>query len=161
MPDGEPGALYVAGESVMVGYWNRTAKTRETLQGKFLATGDSYVRNVDGYYTSLGRSDDMLKVGGIWVSPNEVEACVLELEDILQVAVVGALDADGLTKPKAFIVLADSQADDEIEALVQNHVKSRLASYKYPRWVKVVEELPQTATGKVKRYILRNDDDQN
>jgi benzoate-CoA ligase len=131
------------------------------LQGKFLATGDSYVRNVDGSYTSLGRSDDMLKVGGIWVSPNEVEACVLELEDILQVAVVGALDADGLTKPKAFIVLADSQADDEIEALVQNHVKSRLASYKYPRWVKVVEELPQTATGKVKRYILRNDDDQN
>lgn len=161
VPDGEPGALYVAGESVMVGYWNRTAKTRETLQGKFLATGDSYVRNVDGSYTSLGRSDDMLKVGGIWVSPNEVEACVLELEDILQVAVVGALDADGLTKPKAFIVLADSQVGDEIEALVQNHVKSRLASYKYPRWVKVVEELPQTATGKVKRYILRNDDDQN
>ena len=86
---------------------------------------------------------------------------MLELEDVLQVAVVGALDADGLTKPKAFIVLARSEAGDGIEALVQNHVKSRLASYKYPRWVQVVDELPQTATGKVKRYILRNDDYQN
>ena len=154
--DGEAGRLYVKGESVMVGYWNRTDRTREALSGAFLATGDTYVRNPDGTYTCLGRSDDMLKVGGIWVSPTEVESCILELKEIAQVAVVGADDEEGLVKPKAFVVPETSVTEADIETLVQEHVKERLAPFKYPRWVEIVDELPQTATGKIKRYLLRS-----
>ena len=140
----------------MVGYWNRTAQTRRALMGEFLATGDTYVRNSDGTYTCLGRTDDMLKVGGVWVSPAEVESCILELEQILQVAVVGAEDAEGLVKPKAYVVLANPEHSVNVETEVQDHVRARLAPFKYPRWVEVVEELPQTATGKIKRYLLRS-----
>ena len=154
--DGEAGRLYVKGESVMVGYWNRTGQTRQALSGAFLATGDTYVHNPDGTYTCLGRSDDMLKVGGIWVSPTEVESCILELKEIAQVAVVGADDEDGLVKPKAFVVPETSSADVDLKTLVQEHVKERLAPFKYPRWVEIVDELPQTATGKIKRYLLRS-----
>jgi len=154
--DGEAGMLYVKGESVMVGYWNRTARTREALSGEFLATGDTYIHNSDGTYTCLGRSDDMLKVGGIWVSPTEVESCILELKEIAQVAVVGADDEEGLVKPKAFVVTETSVTEADIETLVQEHVKERLAPFKYPRWVEIVDELPQTATGKIKRYLLRS-----
>ena len=156
VPDGESGTLHIKGESVMTGYWNRTGQTRQALIGEFLATGDTYVRNPDGTYTCLGRTDDMLKVGGIWVSPAEVESCILELEQILQVAVVGAEDEEGLVKPKAYVVLADSDENVDIEAEVQGHVRSRLAPFKYPRWVEIVEALPQTATGKIKRYLLRS-----
>ncbi len=154
-PDGEAGTLHVKGESVMVGYWNRTARTRQALAGEFLATGDSYVRNSDGTYTCLGRSDDMLKVGGIWVSPTEVESCILELQEIAQVAVVGAEDDEGLVKPKAYVVLEAPSEGVEIVSVVQDHVRNRLAPFKYPRWVEIVDELPQTATGKIKRYLLR------
>ncbi|MDP7067631.1 MAG: benzoate-CoA ligase family protein [Acidimicrobiales bacterium] len=154
--EGEAGTLHIKGESVMVGYWNRTERTRRALVGEFLATGDTYVRNSDGTYSCLGRSDDMLKVGGIWVSPTEVESCVLELAEISQVAVVGAEDEEGLIKPKAYVVLEASSPRTEISTLVQEHVRSRLAPYKYPRWVEIVEELPQTATGKIKRYLLRS-----
>jgi benzoate-CoA ligase family protein len=156
VPDGESGTLHIKGESVMTGYWNRTARTRQALIGEFLATGDTYVQNPDGTYTCLGRTDDMLKVGGIWVSPAEVESCILELEHISQVAVVGAEDEEGLIKPKAYVVLAGSDENVDIEAEVQGHVRSRLAPYKYPRWVEIVEALPQTATGKIKRYLLRS-----
>ena len=154
--DGEAGTLYVKGESVMVGYWNRTARTRQALVGEFLATGDTYVRNSDATYTCLGRSDDMLKVGGIWVSPTEVEACILELEQVAQVAVVGAEDDEGLVKPKAYVVLEPLAEGGEITSVVQEHVRNRLAPFKYPRWVEIVNELPQTATGKIKRYLLRD-----
>jgi len=154
--DGEPGKLYVKGESVMVGYWNRTDRTRQALEGAFLATGDTYVHNQDGTYTCLGRSDDMLKVGGIWVSPTEVESCILELPEISQVAVVGVEDQEGLVKPKAYVVLEGLLSEVDVESLVKGHVKERLAPFKYPRWVQVVDELPQTATGKIKRYLLRS-----
>ena len=153
--DGEAGTLHIKGESVMVGYWNRTARSRQALVGEFLATGDSYMRNYDGTYTCLGRSDDMLKVGGIWVSPTEVESCILELQEVAQVAVVGAEDDEGLVKPKAYVVLEASFEGDEIASVVQDHVRHRLATFKYPRWVEIVDELPQTATGKIKRYLLR------
>ncbi len=154
--DGEPGLLHVKGESVMVGYWNRTDRTREALLGRYLVTGDTYVRNDDGTYSCLGRSDDMLKVGGIWVSPTEVEGCILELEQIAQVAVVGAEDEEGLTKPKAYVVLEEGVGNLDVASLVQSHVRERLAPFKYPRWVESVPELPQTATGKIKRYLLRS-----
>ena len=153
--DGEAGTLHIKGESVMVGYWNRTARSRQALVGEFLATGDSYMRNSDGTYTCLGRSDDMLKVGGIWVSPTEVESCILELQEVAQVAVVGAEDDEGLVKPKAYVVLEASFEGDEIASVVQDHVRNRLAPFKYPRWVEIVDELPQPATGKIKRYLLR------
>ena len=139
--DGEAGTLHIKGESVMVGYWNRTARSRQALVGEFLATGDSYMRNSDGTYTCLGRSDDMLKVGGIWVSPTEVESCILELQEIAQVAVVGAEDDEGLVKPKAFVVLEAAVEGDGIANVVQDHVRNHLAPFKYPRWVEIVDEL--------------------
>ncbi len=156
VPGGDPGQLFVAGESVMTGYWNRTDRNRMALQGRFLATGDSYQRNDDGTYTCLGRTDDMLKVGGIWVSPAEVEACIVELPDVVQAAVVGAADDQDLVKPKAFVVPAEGADRGTLAGRVQAHVKTSLAPYKYPRWVDLVDELPQTATGKVKRYLLRD-----
>jgi benzoate-CoA ligase family protein len=155
VPDGEPGRLFVAGESVMTGYWNRTERNRAALQGRYLATGDTYVRNPDGSYTCLGRDDDMLKVGGIWVSPAEVEACIAELDAVVTAAVVGHADGDGLVKPKAFVVASPGADRAGLPDAVQAHVKSRLAPFKYPRWVEVVDELPTTATGKIKRYLLR------
>jgi benzoate-CoA ligase len=155
VPDGEPGRLWVAGESVMTGYWNRTDRNREVLQGRFIATGDTYCRNADGTYVCLGRTDDMLKVGGIWVSPAEVEACIVEMAEVSAAAVVGAADEAELVKPKAFVVPAPGVDRGELPARVQAHVKARLAPFKYPRWVEVLDELPTTATGKVKRYLLR------
>jgi benzoate-CoA ligase family protein len=156
VPDGEPGNLWVAGESVTVGYWNRTEQNRRVLHGRFMATGDEYVKRPDdGHYVYLGRTDDMLKVGGIWVSPAEVEACIVELDEVMQAAVVGADAGDGLVKPRAFVVPATGRDPAGLPALVQTHVRDRLASYKYPRWVEVVDSLPTTATGKVKRYLLR------
>jgi len=151
--DDEPGNLWVAGESVTAGYWRRTERNRAALHGRFMATGDVYIRRADGAYVAQGRTDDMLKVGGIWVSPAEVEACIVELPGVLEAAVVGAPDADGLIKPKAFVVAAGARAG--LETAVQEHVRARLSPYKYPRWVEVVDELPKTATGKIKRYLLR------
>ena len=155
VPDGEPGNLWVAGESVTIGYWNRTAQNRAVLHGPFMATGDQYVREEDGSFVYLGRSDDMLKVGGIWVSPAEVESCIVEMADVVQVAVVGCDPGDGLVKPRAFVVAAAGADPVTLPEKVQAHVREHLAPYKYPRWVELVEELPTTATGKVKRYVLR------
>jgi benzoate-CoA ligase family protein len=157
VPDGEPGNLWVAGESVTTGYWNRTEQNRRVLHGRFMATGDEYLRRADdGHYVYLGRSDDMLKAGGMWVSPAEVEACIVELDDVVQAAIVGGDAGDGLVKPRAFVV-AGSRADAaSLPQRVQDHVRRRLAPYKYPRWVELVDELPTTATGKVKRYLLRD-----
>lgn len=156
VPGGTPGELYLAGGSLTSGYWRRNDRNREVFHGRFLATGDTFVRNSDESYTYLGRGDDMIKAGGIWVSPAEVEAAIVELPEVALAAVVGVLDEAGLEKPKAFVVLETGAiGDDALATRIQDHVRTSLASYKYPRWVEFVDELPQTATGKVKRYLLR------
>ena len=157
VPDGEPGQLFVAGESLTPGYWRRTDRNRQAFHGRFYATGDTFVRNDDESYSYLGRGDDMIKSGGIWVSPTEVESAVMEVDGVVLAAVVGKTDDDGLTKPKAFVVLEPGcEADDSMVVAIQEHVKATQARYKYPRWVEFVDELPQTATGKVKRHLLRD-----
>jgi len=151
--DGDIGELQINGPSAALMYWNNRAKTKATFAGEWTRSGDKYIRDADGYYTYSGRSDDMLKVGGIYVSPFEVEASLMTHPSILEAAVVGLADTDGLIKPKAFVVLKSGQdlsADD-----LKQHVKSQLAPYKYPRWVEFVQELPKTATGKIQRFKLR------
>ena len=154
VPDGEPGDLYIAGPSAAMMYWGNRSKTRETFQGGWTKSGDKYVRNEDGSYTYGGRSDDMLKVSGIYVSPFEVEATLVQHPAVLEAAVVGKQDTDGLTKTKAFVVFKNgaSATEDELKAFV----KDRLAPYKYPRFFEFVSELPKTATGKIQRYKLRD-----
>jgi acyl-coenzyme A synthetase/AMP-(fatty) acid ligase len=129
--------------------------TKRTIQGEWIRTGDKYHVDADGFYWYDGRSDDMLKVGGIWVSPTEVEATIMEHERVLECAVVGVADSDGLIKPKAFVVLKDGSAADGLAEDIQGFVKGRIAPYKYPRWVEFVDELPKTATGKIQRFKLR------
>jgi len=151
--DGEIGDLYVRGPSAAIMYWNNRAKSIDTFQGEWTKSGDKYVRNEDGSYTCSGRSDDMLKVSGMYVSPFEVEATLAEHSAVLETAVIGKIDDEGLVKSKAFVVLAEGQqaTEDELKAFV----KERLAPYKYPRYVEFVDELPKTATGKIQRFRLR------
>jgi benzoate-CoA ligase len=153
VPDGEPGDLYIHGPSAAMMYWGNRAKTRETFQGGWTKSGDKYVKNADGTYTYSGRSDDMLKVSGIYVSPFEVEATLVQHPAVLEAAVIGKEDADGLTKTKAFVVLKPDASADESE--LKAFVKDRLAPYKYPRFIEFVAELPKTATGKIQRFRLR------
>jgi benzoate-CoA ligase len=151
--DGEIGELQISGPSAAIMYWNNRAKTKATFAGEWTRSGDKYTRDADGYYTYGGRSDDMLKVGGIYVSPFEVEASLMTHAAVLEVAVIGVADDDQLIKPKAYVVLKPGQAAtiDELKA----HVKQQLAPYKYPRWIEFVNELPKTATGKIQRFKLR------
>jgi benzoate-CoA ligase len=153
VPDGEPGDLYIHGPSAAMMYWGNRAKTRDTFQGGWTKSGDKYVRNADGSYTYSGRSDDMLKVSGIYVSPFEVEATLVQHPAVLEAAVIGAEDAEGLVKTKAFVVLKPGGAADEAE--LKAFVKDRLAPYKYPRAIEFVADLPKTATGKIQRFKLR------
>jgi benzoate-CoA ligase len=153
VPDGEPGDLYIHGPSAAMMYWGNRAKTRETFQGGWTKSGDKYVRNEDGSYTYSGRSDDMLKVSGIYVSPFEVEATLVQHPAVLEAAVIGKEDADGLTKTKAFVVLKSGETTDE--PTLKAFVKDRLAPYKYPRFIEFVADLPKTATGKIQRFKLR------
>jgi benzoate-CoA ligase family protein len=154
--DGEAGSLWVRGPSCSPFYWNDRAKSLATFHGPWTRTGDTYVRDADGYYTYSGRGDDMLKVGGIWVSPFEVESALGAHPAVLEAAVIGATDKEGLVKPKAFVVLkAASGATDELAAELNAFVKDRLAPFKYPRWIEFREELPKTATGKIQRFKLR------
>jgi benzoate-CoA ligase len=153
VPDGEPGDLYIHGPSAAMMYWGNRAKTRETFQGGWTKSGDKYVRNADGSYTYSGRSDDMLKVSGIYVSPFEVEATLVQHPAVLEAAVIGKEDAEGLTKTKAFVVLKPNAHTDEAE--LKAFVKDRLAPYKYPRFIEFVADLPKTATGKIQRFKLR------
>jgi benzoate-CoA ligase len=156
VPKGEIGELQVAGPTSAAFYWNNREKSRNTFLGPWTKSGDKYIESEDGYFTYCGRADDMLKVSGIWVSPFEVEAALVSHEAVLEAAVVGHHDENQLIKPKAFIVLrADVQETAELAALLQQHVKSRLAPYKYPRWIEFVPELPKTATGKIQRFKLR------
>ena len=134
-------------------YWGNRAKTRETFQGGWTKSGDKYVRNANGTYTYSGRSDDMLKVSGIYVSPFEVEATLVQHPSVLEAAVVGMVDSEGLTKTKAYVVLKAGHTADE--ATLKTFVKERLAPYKYPRSIEFMTELPKTATGKIQRFKLR------
>ena len=151
------GDLWVRGPSIATGYWNNPAASRRTFVEGWLRTGDKYFRDVDGYFHYAGRADDMLKVGGVWVSPNEVEAALMEHPAVLEAAVVGVMNDDQLIKPKAFVVLKDaSVASADLTGELQQFVKSRLAPYKYPYWIEFRTELPKTATGKIRRSVLRD-----
>jgi len=153
---GEVGDLLVAGPSAAACYWNNREKSLETFQGRWTRTGDKYLRDADGRYVYAGRSDDMLKVGGIWVSPFEVESALLAHPAVLEAAVVGREDADRLVKPQAYVVLKQpAGASPALAEELQRFVKDRLAPYKYPRWVAFAQELPKTATGKIQRFKLR------
>jgi benzoate-CoA ligase len=150
----DTGDLFVDGPSTATGYWCRNDITREVFQGRWLRTGDTYQRNADGTYTYLGRSDDMLKAGGVWVSPFEVESRLLEHPDVEEVAVVSATDESGLPKPVACVVPVVGHKVDE-DALI-SWCRDGLASYKRPRAVVEVAEMPKTATGKIRRNVLRD-----
>ncbi|MDP3169736.1 MAG: benzoate-CoA ligase family protein [Polaromonas sp.] len=150
---GEIGELQISGPSSALMYWNNRARTKATFAGDWTRSGDKYTVDADGYYTYSGRSDDMLKVGGIYVSPFEVEACLMTHPAVLEVAVIGVADSDELIKPKACVVLKAGQSASAEE--LKAHVKQQLAPYKYPRWIEFVPELPKTATGKIQRFKLR------
>ncbi len=156
VPPGEIGDLLIKGESICSCYWNKQEQTRRTIVGEWIRTGDKYTRDEDGYFWYQGRSDDMLKSGGYWVSPAEVEAALLTHPAVLECAVVGREDEARLVKPMAFVVLKGGHtASEELGDALKAHVRTRLAVYKYPRWIEFVGELPKTATGKIQRYRLR------
>ena len=156
--DGEPGELWVRSGSIAAGYWNQLEKTRKTFVGGWLRTGDRYFRRPDGAFVFHGRADEVFKVSGIWVSPYEVEDALTRHPRVLEAAVVPAQDADGLTKPKAFVVLDRGLPEDERALFeeLKSLVKKTVGPWKYPRWIKYVDELPKTASGKIQRYLLRD-----
>jgi benzoate-CoA ligase len=157
VPVGEVGNLMVKGDANAAFYWNKHEQTKRMMQGEWLKTGDTYYCDAEGYYWYCGRSDDMMKVGGLWVSPIEIENTLMEHPAVLESGVIGDTDKDGLLKPKAFVLLkSEFKASDELRVELQNHVKSKLAPYKYPRWVEFVDDLPKTVTGKIQRFRLRN-----
>ena len=154
---GQTGELQIAGPTSAAGYWNNREKTRSTFLGAWTRSGDKYSENAEGYFVYAGRSDDMLKVSGMYVSPVEVESSLISHEAVLEAAVVGKEDDDKLVKPIAFVVLKPGYtASTELAETLKQHVKTLLAPYKYPRWFEFVDELPKTATGKIQRYLLRN-----
>jgi 4-hydroxybenzoate-CoA ligase len=154
--DGEVGEMLVRGPSAADGYWNQREKSRKTFEGNWTRSGDKYTRDADAYYTYQGRTDDMFKVSGIWVSPFEVESALITHDDVLEAAVVPKEDADGLVKPKAFIVLKPGRTTGNgLQDTLKEHVKAKAGMWKYPRWIEVVDGLPKTATGKIQRFKLR------
>ena len=153
---GQQGELQIAGPSSAAMYWNNAEKTRDTFLGEWTRSGDKYSQTPDGYYVYGGRNDDMLKVSGIYVSPSEVESALVSHESVLEAAVVGREDKDGLVKPMAYVVIKPGKVVDQVlSGALQQHVKSRLAPYKYPRWIEFCDDLPKTATGKIQRFKLR------
>jgi 4-hydroxybenzoate-CoA ligase len=150
------GELLVNGASAAAGYWNKRDKTRRTFEGVWTRTGDKYERRADGRYVYCGRTDDMFKVSGIWVSPFEVEQAITSHPAVLECAVVAAKDVDGLDKPKAFVVV-QGQRPEGLEEMLREHVKDLIGKWKYPRWIECVDNLPKTATGKIQRFKLRED----
>jgi 4-hydroxybenzoate-CoA ligase len=156
LPAGEIGELVVRGPTAGEGYWNQRARSRRTFAGEWTYTGDKYRRDDDGYYYCCGRADDMFKVNGMWVSPFEVEAALVSHEAVLDAAVIGQEDRDGLIKPRAFVVLKGGYLPDEaLMETLRGHVKARAGLWKYPRWIDVRPDLPRTATGKLQRFKLR------
>lgn len=164
LPAGQVGRLHVRGESSALCYWQDHAKSKETFAGDLVITGDMFRIDDEGYFWYEGRADELLKVGGVWVSPNEIENCLLEHPAVAEAAVVGCADADQLVKPKAFVVPrpgrapapGDAAARAAFTAELQAWVKSRLAPYKYPRWVELLTELPKSDRGKVDRKSLKS-----
>ena len=157
VPAGEPGWLIIKGDSTAKYYWNNPEKTDGTMVNGWLVTGDTYYRDADGFFYYCGRSDDMLKVGGIWCSPFEIESTLIEHPTVLEVAVVGRADSQNLIKPEAWIVLREGvEPGAELEEDLLRHCKAKMAPYKYPRHFHFVSELPKTATGKIQRFRLRN-----
>jgi benzoate-CoA ligase len=153
---GELGELQIKGPSSASHYWNQRARSLTTFVGEWTRAGDKYSVDADGYYTYGGRSDDMLKVSGMYVSPFEVEAALMTHADVLEAAVVGDVDDEDLVKPRAFVVTKPGVAvSDQLADALKLHVKERLAPFKYPRWIDFVAELPKTATGKIQRFKLR------
>ncbi len=158
VPHGETGELVVRGDSAADGYWNQRAKSRRTFQGEWTYTGDTYTRDQEGYFRFCGRRDEMLKVSGVWVSPFEVEEALISHPAVLEAAVIGRADRDGLIKPKAFVILKDDARDQDVDTLthdLQAHVKAKVGVWKYPRWIEFIDSLPKTATGKIQRFRLR------
>jgi benzoate-CoA ligase len=150
------GNLYIKGDSICASYWNQHAKTKDTIEGHWIRTGDKFRQDEDGFFWYAGRSDDMLKVGGLWVSPVEVENALVQHDAVQECAVIGDEDRDGLTKPFAFVVASASAAPGPgLARELQEFVRSRLAEYKRPRWVEFIAELPKTPTGKIQRFKLR------
>jgi benzoate-CoA ligase len=155
-PPGEIGNLWISGDSVCASYWNQHEKTKSTIEGRWIRTGDKYTQDADGFYWYAGRADDMLKVGGMWVSPVEVENALVAHVLVLECGVVGREDHDGLVKPMAFVVVREGiPASPELGRELQQFVREQLAEYKRPRWVEFIPELPKTATGKIQRFHLR------
>jgi acyl-coenzyme A synthetase/AMP-(fatty) acid ligase len=153
---GEMGEMQVRGPTSAVMYWNNREQSRSTFLGEWTRSGDKYLKDEQGYYVYCGRRDDMLKVGGIYVSPFEVEAALQSHPEVLEAAVVGWPDADRLIKPKAFVVLkSPGKAGETIKLALQEHCREKLAPFKYPRWLEFRSELPKTATGKIQRFKLR------
>src|ERR1041384_4079948 len=157
VPTGEMGTLKIKGDSAALCYWNAHEKSKETFAGDWCTTGDQFHVDADGYYWYHGRTDDMLKVGGIFVAPAEIENCLLQHEAVRECAVIGHDDGDGLVKPKAFIVAREAfERSDAVADDIKQFVKSRLALYKYPRWIEFIDSLPKNDRGKVDRKLLRN-----
>src|SRR5262249_52431722 len=152
---GELGELQVRGPTSAIMYWNNRNQSRTTFLGEWTRSGDKYIEDKDGYYVYCGRGDDMLKVGGMYVAPFEVEGALLTQPDVLEAAVVAWPDDDRLIKPKAFVVLKSSVASEKAAQVLQDHCRQQLAPYKYPRWIEFRNELPKTATGKIQRFKLR------
>jgi len=154
--DGTIGNLLIKGDSTCACYWNKHERTRDTIEGRWIRTGDKYWRDADGFYWYAGRADDMLKVGGIWVSPVEIENTLAEHPAVQEAGVVGRQDSSDLEKPMAYVVLAAGHESSEALAQeLQDFVRQRIADYKRPRWIAFVHALPKTATGKTQRFKLR------
>ena len=155
---GEIGELLVKGASAADGYWNQRDKSRTTFEGEWTRTGDKYELREDGRLVYCGRTDDMFKVSGIWVAPFEVEQALVSHPSVLEAAVVAERDADGLEKPKAYVVLKPGASSEGIAESLKVHVQDKIGKWKYPRWIEVAAELPKTATGKIQRFKLREKD---
>lgn len=156
VPCGEIGNMYAIGPSAAQQYWNKAEKTAATMRDGGVLTGDKFYQDQDGNYFYVGRNDDMLRAGGIWVSPAEIESTMLEHPDIAECAVVGVEDEHRLVKPRAYVVLRDNVVPtSELEQSIKEAVRSKLAHYKCPRWIEFVDSLPKTATGKIQRFKLR------
>ncbi|HEV8165679.1 MAG TPA: AMP-binding protein, partial [Actinomycetota bacterium] len=160
VPAGEPGTLMVKGDSVFALYWRQHRRTRKTLLGEWLTTGDIYVRDDSGHFFYQGRTDDLLKVGGMWVSPLEIERVLEEDERVAECAVVGVRDRHKLVKPEAFVVVEDGSGEDELELALRRLVRQRLGGNKTPRAFHFIEALPKTANGNVQRHKLREQAEQ-
>jgi benzoate-CoA ligase len=153
---GEPGELWIQGDTTVAGYWNRHQETKDYLNGHWFNTGDRYRIDDDGFFWYIGRTDDMLKVGGIWVAPTEIEATLNEHPAVTESAVVGRADAEGLIKPYAFVVLAEGHdPSDQLAELLKAHVKDRIAHYKYPRWIEFCGQIPKAGPF-ILRHVLRD-----